>query len=326
MSYFRRLSRPTTLRALVPISAVLVFCLPLVAEREGGAVADVSPAAEETAAESSAVSLSEVVVLGMVEGITEYLPVSSTGHLILVQRAMNIANSDAANSFVICIQAGAIAAVLLLYFSRVSQVFRSFSSGDKNGQRIALCLVVAFLPAAVVGLCLDDFIESYLFGVKPIVAAWFLGGVLILVVARWQKGRPSKSGCSVESMTWKMALVIGIAQTVAMWPGTSRSLMTIVGGVLVGLSLPAAVEFSFLLGMITLGAATVYKGIEHGPVLVEAYGWVNLAVGFLTAAGSAALAVKWMVNYLNKHGLEVFGYYRVGLSIVVGALIIIGVI
>lgn len=264
-------------------------------------------------------TLAEVVVLGLVEGFTEYLPVSSTGHIILAQRAMGLEKSDAANAYAICIQAGAIGAVLLLYFGRVRQMLRSFFGLDPQGSKIVVNIVVAFLPAAVLGLLFERVIEDFLFGVKPIIAAWVVGGLAILAVARWQK-RSSRTGCGLEDLTWKMALIIGLAQCLALWPGTSRSLVTIVSGVLVGLSLPAAVEFSFLLGMITLSAATAYKGLEYGPEMLQAYGWTHLTLGFAIATVSALVAVKWMVAYLNHHSLAIFGYYRLVLGVVAAVL------
>jgi undecaprenyl-diphosphatase len=265
-------------------------------------------------------TLLQVVILGVIEGLTEYLPVSSTGHLILAQRAMGMESSDAANAYAICIQVGAIGAVLLLYFGRVRQMFRSLLGLDKQGSRITLNILVAFLPAAVLGLLFDDVIGNLLFGVKPVIAAWVVGGVAILAVARWQK-RSSHSGLALEDLTWKMALIIGFAQSLALWPGTSRSLATIVSGVLVGLSLPAAVEFSFLLGMITLSAATAYKGLQHGSAMIDAFGWTHLTIGLIVATVSALVAVKWMVAYLNHHGLAIFGYYRLLLGAAVGGLV-----
>ena len=122
----------------------------------------------------------------------------------------------------------------------------------------------------------------------------------------------------VEQLTWRTALVIGLIQCVAMWPGTSRSLVTIVGGMMVGLSLTAAVEFSFLLGVLTLLTATVYKLKDAGPVMAEAYGWQAMLLGSAAAWISAVVAVKWMVTYLKRHGMEVFGYYRVALALLAG--------
>ncbi|HET9523964.1 MAG TPA: undecaprenyl-diphosphate phosphatase [Terrimicrobiaceae bacterium] len=274
----------------------------------------------------------KALILGIVEGLTEYLPVSSTGHLLLTQRALGIAQSASADAFAICIQAGAIVAVLGLYFSRVRQMVLGVLGKDPEGLKMATNVIAAFLPAAFIGLLLEKPIKKYLFGGEawglwPIVAAWFVGGIAILLVSWWQASRQEKthqSGLSLESLTWKMAVVVGLIQCIAMWPGVSRSLVTIVGGVLVGLSLSAAVEFSFLLGLLTLSAATVYDGLKYGEEMVQSFGLSALFVGFLGAWVSAVLAVKWMVAYLKKHGMQVFGYYRIALGLVVTVLILGG--
>jgi len=270
----------------------------------------------------------QAALLGIVEGITEYLPISSTGHLILVQRWLGIANGTSANAYAICIQAGAIVAVLGLYAKRVRQMITGLIGHDPPGRRLAFNMTIAFVPAAVFGLLLDDLIDQYLFGLWPVVAAWFVGGVAILLVAWYRKrvGKTPTIGLDLDHLTWKMALIVGMAQCVAMWPGTSRSLMTIVGGVWVGLSLPAAVEFSFLLGVVTLGAATGYKALDHGPLMIESYGWGAILIGFIFALASAVVAVKWMVAYLQKHGLAAFGYYRVALALTVACLIAMGLL
>ncbi len=269
------------------------------------------------------------LIIGIVEGLTEYLPVSSTGHILLTQRILGIAKSDAADAFAICVQGGAIVAVLGLYFRRVRQMFDGVIGKNPEGARLTTNIVAAFLPAAVIGLILEKPIKQYLFGGEyglwPVVAAWFVGGVAILAVSAWKKPRgPGSTGNPLESLTWKMAIIIGTAQCVAMWPGVSRSLVTIVGGVVVGLSLPAAVEFSFLLGVVTLGAATAYDALKHGAEMLALYGWGTLALGFLAAWASAVLAIRWMVAYLNSHGMQIFGYYRIVLAIVVGILILAG--
>ncbi len=274
----------------------------------------------------------KALILGIVEGLTEYLPVSSTGHLLLTQRALGIAQSESADAFAICIQSGAIVAVLGLYFSRVRQMVLGVVGKDPEGLKMATNVIAAFLPAAFIGLLLEKPIKKYLFGGEawglwPIVAAWFVGGIAILLVSWWQASRQEKthqSGLSLESLTWKMAVVVGLIQCIAMWPGVSRSLVTIVGGVLVGLSLSAAVEFSFLLGLLTLSAATVYDGLKYGKEMVQSFGLFALFVGFLGAWVSAVLAVKWMVAYLKKHGMQIFGYYRIALGLVVTVLILGG--
>ncbi|GAB4165740.1 MAG: undecaprenyl-diphosphate phosphatase [Terrimicrobiaceae bacterium] len=269
----------------------------------------------------------QAIILGLVEGLTEYLPVSSTGHLLVAQRALNIAKSEAADAFAICIQAGAIVAVLGLYFQRVKSMTLGVLGKEPEGARMATNVLAAFIPAAIIGLTLEGPIKKYLFGGQlglwPIVAAWFVGGVAILVVARTRK-EARLAGQPLESLTWRLALIIGLIQCIAMWPGVSRSLVTIVGGVLVGLSLTAAVEFSFLLGVVTLGAATAYDMLKHGSEMIENFGWLPLGLGFLASWISAVLAIRWMVGYLRSHGMQIFGYYRILIALVVGVLILAG--
>jgi undecaprenyl-diphosphatase len=275
----------------------------------------------------------EALILGIVEGITEYLPISSTGHLLLTERALGIAQSDAADAFAICIQAGAIVAVLGLYRERVWQMLAGLRGRDPQGRQLAIHLIAAFLPAAGLGLVLNKIIKKYLFGgdawgLWPIVGAWFVGGVAILAVSLYRRRRREAGAprCGLEGLTVSMAVIIGVSQCIAMWPGTSRSLVTIVGGILVGLTMSAAVEFSFLLGVLTLTAATAKDAFEHGSVMLAAYGWGPLAIGFVGAWVSAVLAVRWMVGYLHKHGLEIFGYYRIALAVVVALLLWRGVL
>jgi undecaprenyl-diphosphatase len=270
------------------------------------------------------------LILGIVEGLTEYLPVSSTGHLLLAQRAMGIEQGIAADAFAICIQSGAILAVCGLYWKRVAQMIRGLFGQDPAGLRLVLLLAAAFLPAALIGLTVEDAIKENLFGgdrfgLWPIIAAWFAGGVAILAVGARKRSQP-KAEMPIESLTVRTALVIGLIQCVAMWPGVSRSLVTIVGGLLVGLSVPAAVEFSFLLGLVTLTAATGYDGVRHGTAMLDAFGPTNLLLGLVAAWISAVVAVKWMVSYLKKHGLGIFGWYRIALALGVAGLILAGIL
>jgi undecaprenyl-diphosphatase len=174
----------------------------------------------------------------------------------------------------------------------------------------------------------------------PVIIAWIVGGVLILATAWWRKGHPARGGGKeLAEMTLKMALLIGLLQCVAMWPGTSRSLMTIVGGLIVGLSVRAAVEYSFLLGVLTLTAATAKKAVWKvegldasydvwfggAKLMWNTYGAVPLVIGIVAAAVSAAIAVKWLVSYLQSNGLSVFGWYRIGLGLIIGSLVASGV-
>ncbi|OQY16150.1 MAG: UDP-diphosphatase [Desulfobacteraceae bacterium 4572_35.1] len=280
-------------------------------------------------------TLGQAMVLGIVEGLTEYLPVSSTGHLLLASHFMDIGkggNTDsgensgydkqckeASDAYAICIQFGAILAVFGLYFRRVQQMAnglrgkdeagRQLRGKDEAGRQLLINIVVGFIPAAIIGLLFNELIKSYLFGIWPVI------------IKRKRGQHCSQSGLSIMQLSWRMALIIGFAQCIAMWPGVSRSLITIVGGVLVGLSLSAAVEFSFLLGLITLGAATAYDALKHGQVMLHTFEPLSLGVGVFFAFIAALVSVKWMVGYLNRHGLEIFGYYRVGLALIVAWLL-----
>lgn len=261
----------------------------------------------------------QALLLGLVEGLTEYLPVSSTGHVLVAQRLLGIPASEAANAYAIAIQAGAIAAVLVLYRQRVLRMAQGLLGRDADGARLARSLLVAFSPAAVVGLAFDDAIETHLFGAWPIVWAWALGGVILLLFGRHLRGR---EGLPIEAVGPKLALMIGFAQCAALWPGVSRSFATILGALALGLSMSAAVEFSFLLGLITLGAATAYKILQSGGVMLASYGIVPLLAGFLAAWISAMLAMRWMVNWLTHRGLGVFAWWRLGAAATVGALLV----
>ena len=278
-------------------------------------------------------SLIDAAILGVVEGLTEYLPVSSTGHLLVVQNLLDIGVADerskrAADAYAICIQAGAIVAVLGLYFRRVKQGFAGIAGRDPAGRRLVINLLAGFLPAAIIGVSFNKMIKAYLFGPWPIVVAWFAGGLAILIVTyhRRRANMAPTTGRSLDELAWQAALLIGFAQCLAMWPGVSRSLITIVGGVVVGLSLPAAVEFSFLLGVITLGAATCYDALGSGSLMLEYYAPLTLALGLVMAFVSAVVAIKWMVAYLQTHSMAIFGWYRIAIAIVVAALIVAGVI
>ncbi len=275
-------------------------------------------------------SVLDAVVLGVVEGLTEYLPVSSTGHLILTAQALGLGQGaesrSAINTYLVVIQVGAILAVVFVYGAHLWKMALGLFGKDPEGAHLLRAVVVAFLPAAAVGLLLESWIDTYLFGLWPTSFAWLAGG---LALVRW--GHKSKDGAEGEGLemkdlTVKKALVIGCLQVIAMWPGTSRSLVTILGGRLVGLRLKDSVMFSFLLGMLTLTAATAYKLLGSGREMVEVLGLQNILLGIAVAWLSAWVAVKSMVAYLKKHGLEIFGYYRIALAVVTVLLILTGVL
>lgn len=283
----------------------------------------------------------EAAVLGLVEGITEYLPVSSTGHLILTSALLGLdappQRKAAVDAFNIVIQGGAILAVLGLYRSRVRQMARGLAGRDPAGRRLFGMIVLAFLPAGLLGPLLDDTIDRYLFRTVPVVAALAVWGVVMILVDRWQRRRfgapdapldDARSFVPLQDLTWRMALVIGLLQCVAMWPGTSRSMITIVAGMLVGMRPRDSAEFSFLLALPTLGGACVYKlakdTLGDDPSMLATLGIGPVLLGMAVATVSAALAVKWLVRYLNRHGLAVFGWYRLALSAVFVGLILGG--
>ena len=261
----------------------------------------------------------QAIVLGLVEGVTEYLPISSTGHLILTQRLLGIENDEASRAFAICIQSGAILAVFSLYWPRVRQMLAGLVGKSAEGRRLLLLLVVAFVPAAIAGLLLEKTIDRVLFGLWPVAIAWLAGGIAILVVRRLRDGR--REGTRLEDLSFAVALAIGVCQCLALAPGTSRSFATIGGALLLGVSSSAAVEFSLLLGVITLLAATGHKALHSGTVMLHEFGAINVALGFLTAFVAAFLAVKWLVAWLRSHGLAVFGTYRIALALVVIVLL-----
>ncbi len=279
------------------------------------------------------------IILGIVEGLTEYLPVSSTGHLIITQYLLGLPDSDAMKAFHICIQSGAIIAVLGLYYARVRAMFTGTLSALRNlrnagataeerypaGARLLVNMIVAFIPALVLGLIFNDFIKSVLFNAPTVTTTWALGGLVILLYVRSRKkSGKGFDGKSLDELSWIGALKVGFMQCIAMCPGVSRSLMTMLGGLFAGLSVAAAVEFSFLLGLITLGAATVHDAWKHGGEMITTLGWAPLLVGTFTAWISAVIAVKWMVGYLNRHSLAIFGWYRIAAACVMLGLIYTG--
>ena len=273
----------------------------------------------------STMTVVEGALLGLVEGITEFLPVSSTGHLLVVQQLLGLnatpQETAASDAFAIVIQAGAIIAVILALSGRIGRVIAGIFGRDRDGLRLFGNLVVALIPAAIIGVLLEERIQRYLYGVWPIVAAWVVGGIFILVVLN---RRRLKEGAPLEALSWQSALIIGLAQVVALWPGVSRSLVTIAGGLLVGLSMSAAVEFSFLLGLLTLGGATIYEGLKRGHDIIATFGWLSPAVGLVVAAVAAFVAVRWMIEYLRTRSLAVFGWYRIGAAAVVVILVAAG--
>jgi len=283
-------------------------------------------------------TLLEAIILGLVEGITEYLPISSTGHLILTKSALGLsgtAEESAIDAFIIVVQGGAILAVLGLYRTRVLQMIQGLFGKNQAGRKLLVNLLIAFSPAVILGPLLDDKIEEYLFKPIPVIVALAGWGVVMILLGPWQRKiyhtktdsdqANVKNFIDIEHLTWRKALIIGLLQCVAMWPGTSRSMMTIVGGMFVGMKPKHAAEFSFLLALPTLGGACVYRGLKNvladGPNMFEVLGTTSFIAGVIAATLAAAISVKWLVSYLQKHGVALFGWYRIALSFVFAILI-----
>ena len=274
-------------------------------------------------ADTGPLTPAKAIILGAVEGITEFLPISSTGHLLVTQRLLDLGTGSgkaAADTYAIAIQIGAILAVVAVSFRRLVQMANGAVGRDQVGRNVLLRLIVAFVPAAAVGVVLGDTIKERLFGPWPIVAAWLAGGIFLL----WW--RPGKGAGALEQLTTRNAAIIGSAQILALWPGTSRSLVTMIAALAIGLSMSAAVEFSFLLGLATLSAATVLDLAKDGSTLLDLYGWQTPLLGTLVAFVTALLAVKWFVAYLRTRPLAIFGWYRIGIAAVTVVLIATNVI
>ena len=320
---------------------------------------DTAPPAPALEAKKNQISYRDGLILGLIEGVTEYLPISSTGHLILTNELLGLnaptplydkaqqpilieATSpdgmvptyrpftlkDAAAGYAIIIQAGAIAAVILVFWQRILGILMGILGKNPAGLLLARNILCAFLPAAVLGLLLDDLIESYLFHPIPIVVA-LVAGALLMLWTEWyyrprattdETNRPPKD---LHELSIRECLMVGLFQSVAMWPGTSRSMMTIVGGYVVGLKPRLAAEFSFLLGLVTLTAASGYKTLTMGSNMLKAMAPGPALFGIVVATIAAAVSVKWLIHYLTRHGLALFAWYRIVLAIGVTVFLIL---
>jgi undecaprenyl-diphosphatase len=268
--------------------------------------------------------LMTAAILGVVEGLTEFLPVSSTGHLIVAGSLLGY-TGDKAKLFEIVIQAGAILAVCWEYRAKLLSVAgRMF--GDRSAQRFVLNLLIAFLPAAVLGLAFSKAIKAHLFAPVPVASAFIVGAFVILWAERRQRRNPATVRIdSIDDLRWSDALKIGCAQAFALIPGTSRSGATIIGGMLFGLSRTAATEFSFFLAIPTLLAATAYEFVKNRALL--AGGDLSMiAVGFVVAFVSAFLVVRWLLRYVAHHDFVPFAWYRIAFGVVILATSYFGLV
>jgi undecaprenyl-diphosphatase len=264
------------------------------------------------------ISWLDALILGLVEGVTEFLPISSTGHLILTNRVLGIPESP----LTIGIQLGAITAILVLYWKdlwlSLTRALAPASAGPRH-PNLLLQILVAALPAAVLGLLFGDDIENYLFSPGFVGSTLFVGGILLIVLERVMRKRNGRQGMTLAETPYRAAFYIGLWQCLALLPGTSRSGATIAGALLLGLSRPAAAELSFLVGLPILYGACMLEMIEHSELVFGEY-LVPMAVGTASAFVSALVVVIPFVRYLRTHTFVAFGAYRILLGMLVGAL------
>lgn len=249
-------------------------------------------------------SLLQALILGIVEGVTEFLPISSTGHLIIVEKFLQIPATDAVKSFGIIIQLGAIGAALLVYW-------RTFVTSRKT----CMLVLAAFVPTAVVGLALHSFVKTYLLGNAEIVAwALFLGGIIMIVFEVLHRDDKATID-TVEKMSIGKAVLVGLFQTLSIVPGTSRSAATIIGGMSTGIRRTTMVHFSFLLAIPTMAAATGLDLLKSGAAL-SSHDALTIIVGFVTAFVTAYVSIRWLLRYVQSHTFIAFGVYRIVVAMV----------
>jgi undecaprenyl-diphosphatase len=262
----------------------------------------------------------KAALMGIVEGLTEFLPISSTGHLILADSLLDFARStgaDKAKVFEIAIQTGAIFAVILVYMQRIKDTIAGLGS-DPKAQRFALNVIVGFLPAVVIGLAVGKAVKAHLFNAPVVATTFILGGIIILIAERFAANRPAPRVATVDDMTLMDAIKVGFIQCLALIPGTSRSGSTIIGGMLLGLSRKAATDFSFFLGIPTLVGAGVYS-LYKERALLTLDDIPLFSVGLVFAFVSAWVCVRWLIRYVSSHNFNPFAWYRIAF----GALILV---
>ena len=299
----------------------VLFALPALAGATG--LTERAATARVAADSGESLSTGDAIILGAVEGITEYLPVSSTGHLLITERLLDIgtgADKDATDTYTVVIQVGAIIAVLGIFWKRFLSMASGVVGRDEDGRRTLISLLVAFVPAGVIGKVFGDAVKEHLLSPTPIAITWIVGGIVILVFVSQQSRLVARID-SVADIGARNAAIVGVAQTLALIPGTSRSFVTILAAMLLGCSLATAVEFSFLLGFVTLSAATVFELLQNGDTLVDTFGIASPLIGIVVAGITAFLSVKFMIDWLNKRGLAVFGWYRIAVGVAAIALI-----
>ncbi|MBL9202341.1 MAG: undecaprenyl-diphosphate phosphatase [Opitutaceae bacterium] len=324
---------------------LLALLTPLIVVAAQAPAAPDAPPVVTASGKRAELSLGDAIILGVIEGVTEFLPVSSTGHLIIADKLLGLDSEEplrgpdgqmlwhrkpkegrpgepltiklAASTYVVVIQVGAIAAVVLLYWSRLVSMLMGLFGRDPAGRRLLVNVLIAFVPAALIGFLANEWISEYLFSIGTVIFA-LVAGALLMFYAEYWYGKQVIAGTRVEreELSPMGAAGVGLLQCAALWPGTSRSMMTIVGGYFAGLGPQRAAEFSFILGFVTLSAASVYKGWKGGAAMIEVFGWQNVIIGGLVATVTAAICVRFLVTWLMRYGLAMFAWYRLVLALV----------
>lgn len=272
----------------------------------------------------------KAIIIGMVEGLTEFIPVSSTGHMILVGNLINF-NGAFSEMFQVVIQLGAILAVVILYWIKIKdsviEFFKFIFSGGKKGQtgfRLGINVIVGSIPMAIIGVLFYDKIKS-LFRPEAVIIGFIAGGLLLLIVEGWFS-KKSKNVINIDEITPIQSLKVGILQVLSVWPGMSRSASTIMGGWIAGLSTPIAAEFSFFLAIPVMIGATVKDLFEFDYSIMNGTLWIALAVGFVVAFIISIIVMEKFVGYLKKKPMKIFAIYRVIVGILLAVLVFTNVI
>lgn len=252
-------------------------------------------------------SIWEVIILAIVEGLTEFLPVSSTGHMIIVSSFLGISTLEFTKLFTVNIQFGAILAVVVLYWRNFLQSIDFYKK-----------LLVAFIPGAVIGFLLNDFIDSLLENVIVVAISLILGGIILIFIDKWLENKPVD-----DTINYQKAFKIGFFQCIAMIPGVSRSAATIIGGMMQGLTKKTAAEFSFFLAVPTMFAASAYKLLKSYKN-IESEHISSLLIGNIVAFAVAMLAIKFFISFLTRNGFKIFGYYRILVGVIILIFVALG--
>ena len=288
------------------------------------AVATRTYADETNEAHTEKIPLSQAVTLGIIQGITEFLPVSSTGHMIIANECFFHASRQsknlqaALNNYMVCINLGTLLVLLLFFRKDIRRILNGLRGNDTKGFKLAFNLGIAFIPAGILGLLTDKTLEHF-YTPTCVATGLILGSVCIFLTENFRK---THQPCcdDLYDLSVAKALLIGLLQTVALWPGFSRLLATVIGGIWVGLTLTQALRFSFLLGLLTTALATTYKFLKHGDVLLQATDGVTAWLGIAVSFGVGIAVISLLFRFLKNNGLRIFGWYRLALGVLIFCL------